>query len=475
MSRKRHEKLLTRLNDEIASTEQMLATIQTADGAEQVATIAAQGSQGDPNQSDVPDDAAADTPDAAQQTQEATPEPQDISFDIKMKPGKGYGWLAGQINKEMESIEGWSPINHSNLRSRMQDQMLYRNHVYTFSSSELLAGGAISGGMDSTQIRTAQQGMAYWEREGREKFFAERELGEVLEVIGDDEEATSPDQVTQSEFNDAAETYGNVRLGRGDLTLDTSHMSPAEARQFREDTFENMETMMTTDSGRQQIQSLSDNPLMDDSGNERQFLEDGTEVTGTAQEEDGQAVHRHTTITDLHQDANADRDRSNDNQAPLDHTNAFADPADATWQQGFRQADGSRGEGTDTTLRINSGTTIDGVVTPQDVVLMHEMSHADDQTQGTMEHGQISVDTIDPVTGEAVNECREDLIDSSNPDLTGDRGGPVNVREHQAAGLGHYTDDEMTERSYRDERQELDAKNDDGTPLGDRPAYAELP
>jgi hypothetical protein len=33
----------------------------------------------------------------------------------------------------------------------------------------------------------------------------------------------------------------------------------------------------------------------------------------------------------------------------------------------------------------------------------------------------------------------------------------------------------VSERKYRDERQELGAKNRDGTPLSDRPVYAELP
>jgi hypothetical protein len=52
---------------------------------------------------------------------------------------------------------------------------------------------------------------------------------------------------------------------------------------------------------------------------------------------------------------------------------------------------------------------------------------------------------------------------------------PVNLSEHQAAGIGQFSEAEMTENSYREQRQELAGENADGTPLDDRPFYAELP
>lgn len=304
---------------------------------------------------------------------------------------------------------------------------------------------------------------------------AQRELRANFDVVADDYTGErKPNTVTESEFRDLSRNYSDIRLGRGDLTMDTSSMSAEDAKKFREGAMNDIATILTTPSGRHQIAALHDNVQKDDNGNVRKFL-NGADVTGTAQESQGSAQHRHTTLTDLHQDANGNNDLSDDPTAPLDLSNAVTDPKNNTDR--FRTATG-RGLGTDTTIRYNPGTRIDdnndGTPDHQstsDIILMHEMGHARDQTQGNQYDGKVKEDPWS-----IWNFWRQDQNRSGNPDID-----HVNEREHQAAGLGHYVDpltgipDDMTENRYRMERRQLGATQPDGTPVPQRPNYSTLP
>jgi hypothetical protein len=104
-------------------------------------------------------------------------------FEIHMKTGQGYSWLARAIHEEMKGTEGWTQLSEASLRQRMQGQMLYRDHVYSFSHPELLDGGPLTGGLDREELRIAQAGARYWKREGRSRYLAQQTLTETRELV----------------------------------------------------------------------------------------------------------------------------------------------------------------------------------------------------------------------------------------------------------------------------------------------------
>lgn len=287
---------------------------------------------------------------------------------------------------------------------------------------------------------------------------ARMQLAGKFQVVGAD--YTGPrnhNTVSPEEYERIVKAYSDIRLGRGDLTIDSSEFAgtPMEA-QYRSGVMENIAMMMQTSAGRDQIFTLGNNVLEDDGGNARK--EDGSAAAP------GEEVHRRTTIRALHQDANNDGNRTNDAQAPLDSTNAFAGIANPTYgpmdalrqQQWYRQlvdpADPSkgtrRGAGTDVNIFYNPmNVQIGGVgeTHRSDVVLAHEMQHARHETQGTMAGGYVdgSYHLSDHLHG-------------------------VAAFEHQAAGLGQWAPghnpggvhfpgdaDGCTENTYRQQRNDL--------------------
>jgi hypothetical protein len=102
-------------------------------------------------------------------------------IEIKMKAGKGYGWLSAAINKAMAGTEGYSDLNGSELRKRMGSQMLYRNTVYRFEVEDLISGAALSGGMSDAQIKRAQNAAIQF-KEDRAAKKTEAEIAERLET-----------------------------------------------------------------------------------------------------------------------------------------------------------------------------------------------------------------------------------------------------------------------------------------------------
>jgi hypothetical protein len=229
------------------------------------------------------------------------------------------------------------------------------------------------------------------------------------------------------------------------------------------------------------IETLSNNPMVDDSGHERAFLL-GQDVTGTVLEVLGSSEHHHTTIRPFHENANNNRRSDDDAAAPLNHRNAQSDdqwPPDGTHSRhaSQRQADGSRGSGSDPTVRYNPDLlgrfdgNDDGVPnqTTSDIILMHELAHAWHQSQGTFATGLVQATDANLLPTRSGGSPIP--LGDNDPDV--DK--PVHRYEHQAAGLGRWGASPMTENQYRADKADLGQTQPDGNPIPLRPNYGVLP
>lgn len=267
---------------------------------------------------------------------------------------------------------------------------------------------------------------------------ARLQLAGKFQVVGGDYAGPrNHNTVSPEEYDRICKAYSDIRLGRGDLTIDASEFAgkPDEAK-YKSGVMDSIGMMMQTTAGRNQIFGLGNNVKKDDAGNA--VREDGSQL-GEGEKE----VHRHTTIKPLHQDANNDGNRDNDKQAPLDNTNAFAEIADpgtksgaevnATRAKWYRDAPDKRGQGADANIFWNPSVE-QGTGIRADVVMAHEMEHVRHETQGTMAKGSVSHAAYQ--------------IDQSHG---------INNSEHQAVGLGHFPGDSdgCTENTYRQQRNDL--------------------
>ncbi len=277
---------------------------------------------------------------------------------------------------------------------------------------------------------------------------AQAELADRFQVVDNDFVGPRlPNQVTQQEYQSLARNYSDIRMGRGDLTIDTEGMDDAQAEAYRSGVMTDVASMLQTQGGRSEIAGLSNNVLVDDAGNTRNGIW-GMELPWGL----GDPIHRHTTITALYQDANNNQARTDDIGAPLDTTNGYADPHDASVMS--RNADGTRGAGTDVTIRYNPGVNVlegAGFSDPwlpfrSDVLLAHEMRHAMHETQGTMDSS---------------------MVDATTGDGVADDAGRFRRWEHQAVGIGLYANDPMSENAYRAERALIGATGGPGVRTGD--------
>jgi len=250
---------------------------------------------------------------------------------------------------------------------------------------------------------------------------AQRELSNRFQVVGPDFEGPrNHNQVSQEEYQEIARTYSNIRMGRGDFTMDTGNMAPEQAQQWRNGMMNSVADMMMTTAGRRQVMGISNNVLLGDDGKPRL-------------DADGNQIHRHTTMRpDIADDGSLVTDN-----AGVGVANGMNDD-----DKFLRyDADGNvtgRGMGTDANLFINPNLQVDGC-NRTDVILAHEMQHVQNRTQGTMVRG-----THNEENGE------------------GDAG--TNRRERQAVGLpnnapsgGHYPGDSdgCTENTYREQRNQI--------------------
>ena len=297
-----------------------------------------------------------------------------------------------------------------------------------------------------------------WEREGAnalldpvgalDRHNARDELASRFEVVGDDFVGPrNHNQVSAEEYDRIVQTYSDIRLGRGDLTIDTSEMTDDNQEStYRQGVMDQIGDMMETTSGRNMIYQLHNNVMENDSGDDRSFIGD-TDVTGSWIEGMGSERHRHTTIRALYNDTNGDGNLLNDSTsaANYNNTNAYADAYGAGGETGTvdtsgrnnwsRDASGNRGQGTASTIWFNPTAQVGNLAAADsDVVLAHEMQHALHENQGTMATGTYA---------------------GAGPD-----GGNIANFERQAVGLnyqgGSAKDPQICpENTYRAERNQL--------------------
>jgi NleD-like pathogen effector protein (putative zinc metallopeptidase) len=232
---------------------------------------------------------------------------------------------------------------------------------------------------------------------------AQRELSSRFQVVPDD--FVGPrraNQVTEAEYEKVAHTFSDIRMGRGDLSVNTSMIKdPAQAEQYKQGTMVAIADMMMTEGGRNQIENFHNNVMKDDAGNARHGIGDPMKLP-FGLEAALPEVHRHTEIRPFFKDANNDGNLTNDptTAADYDNTNAMADARGASgdtpsgtidasgrgkWGR-VGGAGGERGPGTDSTIWWNPTANV-GNCNRSDVILAHEMQHAFHETQGTMAAG----------------------------------------------------------------------------------------
>ncbi len=90
---------------------------------------------------------------------------------------------------------------------------------------------------------------------------AKRDLADNFEVLPDDFIGPrNHNQVSQDEFDHIAHTYSDIRLGRGELTINTDGFDTRDdANRYRDAAMEDVAQMMMTTSGRRQIEQANDN------------------------------------------------------------------------------------------------------------------------------------------------------------------------------------------------------------------------
>jgi hypothetical protein len=236
---------------------------------------------------------------------------------------------------------------------------------------------------------------------------AQRELRAKLNVIGPNHKGpTLPNQITEEELQHYALVYSNVRLGRGDLTIDASTSDDPE--QYKRDMMDDIGDIMQTASGRQLIDTLANNTR-------------GKDANGW--------IHRHTTLRPM-LDEHGDVDATNANERSLGDINNPAEGYEARFK------DGRPGVGTNTLVSINPNMDIQG--SRSDVILFHEMVHALADTQGVQAWATV-----------------EESDRPGDANVAKDAAKHKPRTEHQAAGLGKFANDPITENAYRRERRAL--------------------
>lgn len=259
----------------------------------------------------------------------------------------------------------------------------------------------------------------------RDRMRAEEELAGRFQIVdGKTKGPRLPNQVTMAEFHKLANTYSDIRLGRGDLSIDPSKSKNPD--QFKADMMDDIADVLQTKSGRALIEGLNDSTNID---------------------ENGDLVHRKTTLMPY-------------NKGPKDNTPDYENSdeiGDNREGFGVRSPDGTPGVGSNAKVRVNpnhdvieteqdaNGTSVEAGRIRSDVVLFHELAHAYSDTRGITDGGFVQR-----------NDGREKKKGSKqDPNVVLDADSGIRTAEHQAAGLGKYKGQLITENSYRRERNEL--------------------
>lgn len=228
-----------------------------------------------------------------------------------------------------------------------------------------------------------------------DRAMAMAELSSKFNVVSDD--FVGPrlgNQVTQSEFARIATLYSDVRMGDTNLQFDTAGMSEQDANAFRSGAMGDIGTLLTTASGRDLIDQLA-----------------------------YQQVDGHDNTTTLRRSATPGQ--AGTNSGP-----------------GGNFANGANGVGTNTAVSYQPGVDFDMAtqLSPNyqtsgyrnitsDIVLFHELVHANHMRQGLADMSTIT-------NREATHR--------------NDRG--VLAEEYATVGLGGYGEGDLTENGYRRER-----------------------
>lgn len=270
-----------------------------------------------------------------------------------------------------------------------------------------------------------------------DRALAAKALADRFEVVGDDFEGERlSNQVTAAEYEKICQTYSDVRLGRGDLTIDASKYTDQKDQDaYKAGALNDIASLLQTNAGRSLVYSLSDNASHTDTK--------------------GDPIHKHTTLTPLLTD-----------DGKVDKTNGYAAPegwgSDATVG---RDGTLTAGEGTDVTIAYNPGVNVGDAYAEyqdanpwlkgfrSDTILMHEGNHALKMTEGM----------CDPRTVART----DNKLDPRDPLMAQDARSGISRTEHQAVGLGLYANDPMTENAYRAERKALAEGGGVGTIAGD--------
>ena len=259
----------------------------------------------------------------------------------------------------------------------------------------------------------------------KDRMRAEKELAGRFDIVDSNHKGPKlPNQVTRAEYQKLVNTYSDIRMGRGDLTIDASKAKDPD--QYRADMMDDIADILQTKSGRELIGGLSNSTNID---------------------EDGNTVHRHTTIAPaLDEKGNPDTDLTAERAV-----------GGSAFGKNIHNDDGTPGVGTDTLINFNPNMDVtenneQGDVvgrTRSDVALYHELVHSYTDTRGHTKWGNITEDEsfVSAVPGARLKD----------PDVVADANSksPVSRAEYQAAGLGLHRYDRLTENAYRKERTQV--------------------
>lgn len=245
-------------------------------------------------------------------------------------------------------------------------------------------------------------------QEARERLDVEAariELRDKFHVIGDGElHDGAQNTVDEQQFEQLAQLYSDIRLGKTDLKFDTSGMDAETAAKFKGGTMQDLGSMLQTESGRDLVQKLA-------------FNEKGHTTTLTGAEAPNKAKCTREQSDDPQQEALLARQDSNGtgNDAIVKYVPG----------QGFVQK-GPANDPRPYELEQRS-----------DIVLYHELTHALHRTDGTTAQGRVS--------GYGGQHPAESTCDDE-----------IEIEEYDTSGIGHDGhDDYFSENTYRAERAEM--------------------
>ncbi|MCB9688388.1 MAG: hypothetical protein H6735_25335 [Alphaproteobacteria bacterium] len=262
--------------------------------------------------------------------------------------------------------------------------------------------GWFGGGEEAPVAQTAGKVM----EDARDRLDLEAariELADKFHVIGDGEAHDGAhNTVDEQQFEELAQLYSDIRLGKTDLKFDTSGMDPETAAKFKGGTMQDLASMLQTESGRELVQKLAHN-------------EKGHTTTIGGAEAPNKAKCTRAVSEDFEEEALLDRHDSDGtgNDAIVKYVPG----------QGF----------------VQKGPANDPYELEQrsDIILYHELTHALHRTDGESAVGQVS-----GYGGKhpAVSTCDDE----------------IEIEEYDTSGLGHDgRDDYFSENTYRAERAEM--------------------